>query len=368
MKRTAKPDRKAFTLVELLVAMSLIALILSILATAFTSGLEVFREGKAIGDLSERLRTVTIQLRTDLISRHFGDESKVSTLDKIPEKGFFRIEALPPILEGRDDSGMPSWRADTHALHFTVRRIGKNRESFFTANLPPNAPMTLSENQEALNFGESRAYLAREAEVSYFLAPMLDAGGNWVLADGTSAPQDRQLFALYRRVKVFLPEPITLAPGWLSSDFRDLSSSTWTVPGSPPVVTLRSMREGAASPSLRGLAIGGGEIDRRIVFGNDELLASDVLSFVVEVMPGDGFTFVPLSSRTDPSLYGAQVRPVVIGEEEAVGTVAPSIYDTAFWNRGGPTVRERLKAIRVTVRLWDYRTGMSRQVSIIQDL
>jgi prepilin-type N-terminal cleavage/methylation domain-containing protein len=64
--------RRGFTITELLVAMALITLIMSILSQAFVEGLESFRQLKGIGDLNERLRTAAIRLRTDAAAGHFG--------------------------------------------------------------------------------------------------------------------------------------------------------------------------------------------------------------------------------------------------------------------------------------------------------
>src|SRR5262245_62306338 len=110
-----RSTRRAFTLVELLVAMALIALIMAILAQAFVEGLDSFRHLKATGDMQENLRTAAIPLRTDLNSRHIElpktQERRLSQMDAVPESGFFRIEALSSRLEGVDANGLPSYRA-----------------------------------------------------------------------------------------------------------------------------------------------------------------------------------------------------------------------------------------------------------------
>jgi prepilin-type N-terminal cleavage/methylation domain-containing protein len=63
--------RRGFTLSELLVSMALIVFIMVILSEAFTTGVQAFRDLKAVGDLNERLRTASAQLRTDLLAAHF---------------------------------------------------------------------------------------------------------------------------------------------------------------------------------------------------------------------------------------------------------------------------------------------------------
>src|SRR4030095_138600 len=60
--------RRGFTIAELLVAMALITLIMSILSQAFVEGLETFRQLKGIGDIQESLRTAAFQLRSDVLA------------------------------------------------------------------------------------------------------------------------------------------------------------------------------------------------------------------------------------------------------------------------------------------------------------
>src|SRR5437879_8964136 len=108
--------RQGFTLVELLVAMALIVLIMSIISQAFVEGLGTFRQLKGIGDLQERLRTAVVPLREDLIAKHFDADKplKLSGLGDTtnPIKGgFFRIEGgvSPLVQEGSDSDGIPSY-------------------------------------------------------------------------------------------------------------------------------------------------------------------------------------------------------------------------------------------------------------------
>ncbi len=60
--------RRGFTLVELLVAMALIVLIMSVVSQAFVEGLESFRHLKSVGDLAERLRESAVALAADIDS------------------------------------------------------------------------------------------------------------------------------------------------------------------------------------------------------------------------------------------------------------------------------------------------------------
>jgi len=52
--------------------MALITLIMSILSQAFVEGLETFRHLKAAGDLAERLRQASLELRRDVVMANEG--------------------------------------------------------------------------------------------------------------------------------------------------------------------------------------------------------------------------------------------------------------------------------------------------------
>src|SRR5579859_1542774 len=60
--------RRAFTIVELMVALALIIFIMTIIAAAFGSAGKTYRDLKAAGDLAEQLRSALNLLRRDLAS------------------------------------------------------------------------------------------------------------------------------------------------------------------------------------------------------------------------------------------------------------------------------------------------------------
>src|SRR4029077_20779351 len=88
--------RAAFTLVEMMVAMTLTVFVMVILSQCFVQGLETFSGLKAIGDMQEELRTTTNLLRADLSADHFEGKRRLSdpwanlTSEKIRE-GFFAM-------------------------------------------------------------------------------------------------------------------------------------------------------------------------------------------------------------------------------------------------------------------------------------
>jgi prepilin-type N-terminal cleavage/methylation domain-containing protein len=87
--------RQAFTLVEMLVSLALIVFIMTILAEAFSSGIETFRRLKAVGDLQDKLRNASSILRRDLAADHFEGKKRLSDPDfwdnGPPKQGFFRL-------------------------------------------------------------------------------------------------------------------------------------------------------------------------------------------------------------------------------------------------------------------------------------
>src|SRR5262249_41856031 len=88
-------ERRAFTLVEMLVAVALVLFMMVLLSQAFTTGLEAFRVLKATGDMEERLRVATTLLRSELAADHFEGRKRLSDPrffdEGPPREGVFRI-------------------------------------------------------------------------------------------------------------------------------------------------------------------------------------------------------------------------------------------------------------------------------------
>jgi hypothetical protein len=84
----------------------------------------------------------------------------------------------------------------------------------------------------------------------------------------------------------------------------------------------------------------------------DDLVTTDVISFEIKVLRPNDSDFRDLNDFfTDGG--GNQVQPYVNG-----------VYDTATAPQGWLSLR----AIKVTIRVWDFKTQLARQVTIIQDL
>src|SRR4051812_8463272 len=109
--------RAGFTLVELLVAMTLTIFVMVILSQTFIIAVDVFSGLKGIGDLQERLRIAAATLRNDLSQNHFEGNLLLSDplmLQQRPSQGFFRVyngtasNTAPNTPEGTDADGLAS--------------------------------------------------------------------------------------------------------------------------------------------------------------------------------------------------------------------------------------------------------------------
>lgn len=239
-------SRRAFTLVELLVSMALIVFIMAILSEAFVRGVASFTTLKAIGDLDEKLRSVTSVMRSDLAADHFEGKKRLSDAnlwaDGPPREGFFRIwhgspafagtKALGPtaltqplnFYEGAED-GIPSWRSTDHMLHFMVRMRGNSRDRFFSAALPPGSPLS-QYPMPTSRFQNGNFFNTPIAEVVYFLRPTGRFTASTTRSDAAGNPipvNPIPLYNLYRRVIPVVPDnsyingqvPLNQAPSYV---------------------------------------------------------------------------------------------------------------------------------------------------------
>ncbi|HLN32257.1 MAG TPA: prepilin-type N-terminal cleavage/methylation domain-containing protein [Gemmataceae bacterium] len=219
-------QRKGFTLVEMMVAMALTLFIMVILSQAFVAALETFRQLKAIGDMEERLRSVSTLLRRELAADHFEGRKRLSNPGFFnggpPREGFFRIfqgsataVAGPAnFWEGYDSDGIGSTRATDHLLHFTVKLRGNNPQDVFTASIGSASLLNGYQPPIDSRYQSSGNYNSQWAEVAYFLRANGDTTSG---APGVGTP----LFSLYRRQRLLVP---------LNSGVTDSTDTTGTYP------------------------------------------------------------------------------------------------------------------------------------------
>lgn len=415
--------RTGFTLVELLVAAALIIFMMAVLTQAFQAATHVFRDLKAAGDLAERLRAVATQLRSDLSADHFEGKKRLSDTNfwdnGPPPQGFFRVyqgsrPVVAParglcVLEGVDLDGLRSYRSVDHQLHFTVRQRGNDAGRFFAARIPLGSPLaTAIFGPPEARFQEGGAYRYQWAEVAYFLRPSLNDLGLQDTANGTP------LYSLYRRHRLAVLDNglIPAQPASRAAEYLEVSCGPdaanpqqlyfnnavdLTVPerrfgmagGLPSVVipnygrSYPVLEEQTSDADLRGA----------------DLALTDVVSFDVRLLVAKGpggyagpiDPVNPFVDLFDPSLAGydhgnaamfAVNGPRVLDTwSSAACSVAAQDYGA--WNKPGhaksiPTwnvkaASEALKgpvvqAIQITLRVWDVKTSLTRQVTIVQGL
>jgi type II secretory pathway pseudopilin PulG len=450
---TPRPaDRAGFTLVEVLVAAALCIFIMVILTTAFTTGLQAFRELKAIGDMQEKMRAVTIVMRRDLASSHFeynltAARVNGSSLGQLrlndpnwepPDRGYFRIyQGSRPVnfndpsvntaryvVEGQDGDGLIASRATDHALLFTVKLPGYGRTQKFSTQLAPgilpnpsNPPRYsasefsgLTQDQKTLVNASLREVTQGDTElatqwgeVSYFLEP----SGMYT---GFPAQTGNQLYTLVRRSRTVLPTGSQIT--WNATREAQAPDVSWSAntgrTNTPDDLTNPDNRLGGRLSTAAG-----GLVRIPATYGQygDDILMTDVLSFQVKVhweqaVAGTGGGPTPTAAMlavtaprflttarngTGSVSYTNSDFPFddlpAQGQNTnfqrlATGTEA-AVFDTwtkaaTEWNYGWDGVnpahtnavplRVRVKALKITVRVWNRNIKQARQMTFIQDV
>lgn len=412
--------RPGFTLVELLVAMALILFIMSIISAAFVDSSESFRLFRGRMELSEKLRTITQTLRMDLRANHFGDGRKLSDDDfwdqGPPDIGYFRIEQKSRFTSSvssvdGSDSLITSMPSSGHALMFSSFLYGGDSRGFFSAaissslvrfNLARSSFLKPSDSRLEEGLGE---FKSPDAEVAWFLGP--GATDDIVLNDEPGNPTVK-LHRLYRRRWLLLPTPPTSPFVLTPPDSIELATEKTKailsfVPGTIPVSV--NFIDSADKPSIdvpQRRVIGNylspvdfrrAKLDSSIAGNEDSLVADNVLSFTVEVwnpfrnrfgslqdyysdLMSLSFVY-PAASSTNERVYdtwskrdmsgsgGLDYRnwnSVVPGSEDL--RVVPMPVKPASGTI--PVAIPTIQAIRVTIRLYDWRTKSTAQATVIE--
>lgn len=340
-------QRQGFTLVEMLVAMALTLFVMTILSQAFIAGLDTFRGLKAIGDMDEGLRTTVNNLRADLLLDHLVDATgKPIRLKSLvaPSEGFFRIEqgANGPA-ESTDwesistypNATMSSFRQSKHVLHFSVKASGSRPENFFIAAVKPTPSRLLA---SAIDFvyptGQVTPYRSGDTVSSQWaeLAYWLEFQGSTAAPNNPAAAINPPtgLYKLYRTQYLVAANNTSLNNGTMEPIgdralyYKTVSCQADTT--DPTKLWFNSPTD-LKNSKRRFLTT---DTDGRT------LLLNNVVSFAVQIMkPGD----------TDFSDVGA------------------TPYDTS-----SATLPSSLSAVQISIRVWDFRTQGTRQITIIQDM
>jgi prepilin-type N-terminal cleavage/methylation domain-containing protein len=379
--------RTGFTLVEMMVAMTLTVFVMVILSQCFVAGLETFSSLKAVGDMQEELRTATNMLRADLSADHFEGKRRLSDLNLKTERireGFFAMgQGYPPTAGSRkvnegNENGVPSFRATDHWLHFTVKLRGNARERFFAAPAPgvsTPAP-NLGRQSPDVVFQENVNVLhSAWGEVAYIVLPT-GTTVNPQVPGGAGTP----LYALYR--------------------------CAYVVPSDTSVLNSRNMSaspDGSPYIGIAGQVIAGGDSGRRATmrFVNPNDLASGYPGRSFN--PHSYFQQVPTNNKNLPrgaalvlsNVLSFQVQalkfPSATGEFEDLGLTAPQPktnrplpipFDTANYVNGPalpptygggaaltpPSPPYSIVGLQIVLRIWDPKSRLTRQVTLLQDM
>jgi prepilin-type N-terminal cleavage/methylation domain-containing protein len=409
--------RQAFTLIELLVVMALVVFIMTILSGAFALGLKTFRDLKALGNMDERLRSVTTQLRADLTADHFEGRRKLSDPSfwfqgvpdpagsgfTIPREGFVHIVqssalpaaagAFPPFMggfwdptkprpaffvEGVDGDGLPSYVAVDHLLHLSVKQRGNRRDKFFAAlapagsplfNVPTNFDTELSNSDARFQDPTQPLYNSQWAEVAYFLVANGDTAGN--------APGGTPLYILYRSEFVVVPDNSNL--NWATNPATpglpiaygqnaNYQGFSWNdqVSNAQGTLVFNSPSDLSSTPTHR--AFSALNLGRAAT-----MLMTDVISFQIQVLRSDNPT--DFTDVVPSSVLGVTPNPPAAYSLNPLGVppgppVGPYSFDTSTPPAlvVGATQPYRILAIKITLRVWDAKTQLTRQITMIQDL
>jgi hypothetical protein len=328
------------------------------------------------------------------------------------------LVAYTNYLEGIDpDVSQPSFISTNMALHFTAKLRGNTRDNFFMASVPAGSILVTnpflgsSDARYQDTTAPTPSYNSQWAEVVFFLRVLPDtANGN-------------PLYALYMRQRLAVPDnggqvidTTALDAGLSTTTYEDVSGVFIQTAVGPPAansyyfnsprdLTIPARRFGMLLSDPSGKTFSSA-LGTYTTYSDDgvttastsaqpggDLLLSDVVSFDVRLLAAGQTDFLDVMGLTaafgvagnssNPNFSTA--GPMVFDTWSAVkddspfpGQPAPAqTYDytgwaTAgtsssipIWNNGtGPII----KAIQIIIRVWDFKTEQTRQVTLVVPL
>ena len=423
--------RNAFTLVELMVAMALIILMLSIMSQAFVIATGVMQGLKEVADMQEKIRPAITLLQRDLGANHFEGSKKLSDLEfwdnGPPKEGYFMLWQDQPsdVAEGWIGIDKVNFSQSAafanHMLAFTVKLPGKSPNDFFESSLGLNFP-NLFYNSGTTPVGMKDANIRRFesdikyihsdwAEVAYFLgiqnAPVTDR------TDGKSAPS-LPYFSLYRQHRIVLPNfniPITgvVLPAINAAIKEEISCETSTGTfNKPSDLTVPWKRMGNRGLNQLGNRTGPlfSEFVNPSSKVNTDIIATNVISFDVKLLTDLRYDYEDLTTILSQGSYSAY--PPVSNYAIANGNAAIRVFDTwttdqgissnpavpkydfGYWNNitgkwqpSGNTAGNNslipvwnatnntglnIKAVQISLRIWDQKSNTAKMFVVVQKL
>ena len=366
-------SHRGFTLVELMVAMALIILMLSIMSQAFVIATGTMQGLKEVADMQEKIRPAITLLQRDLGAYHFEGSKKLSDPEfwdnGPPKEGYFMVwqdQAFEPVI-GVEPSGNEgsyngvSFRRSAalanHMLAFTVKLPGKTPNDFFESSLGAsfgtiftNATTNVGMKDANIRRFESNANLIHSdwSEVAYFLGPH-NAGttpvndGN---TDGKNNPPSLPYFNLYRQQRIVLPSyniagvnlP-TPADNLTNRDgFSELSFHPEPITilkfNSPNDLTVPWKRMGNRTLNLLGNRNGPlfSEFLNTSTKVNTDIIATNVISFDVKLLTDLRYDYEDLSTILSQGSYSTYLP--ISNYAIANGNAAIRVFDTWTTDQG----------------------------------
>jgi len=423
--------KNAFTLVELMVAMALIILMLSIMSQAFVIATGVMQGLKEVADMQEKIRPAITLLQRDLGANHFEGSKKLSDPEfwdnGPPKEGYFMLwqDKANDVAEGTINNVTFSQSAAlaNHMLAFTVKLPGKSPNDFFDSSLGASfgniffngAGTPLGMTDSNIRRFESNANLIHSdwAEVAYFLGPH-NAGATPVTdgnTDGKNNPPSLPYFNLYRQQKLVLPSfnisGVTL-PVATAAIKEEISCETSTRTfNKPSDLTVPWKRMGNRTLNHLGNRVGPlfSEFVNPSSKVNTDIIATNVISFDVKLLTDLRYDYEDLTtilSQGSYSAYPPASNYALANGNAAIrvfdtwttdqGNAANSIpkYDFGFWNNitgkwqpSGNTAGNNslipvwnvtnntglnIKAVQISLRIWDQKSNTAKMFVVVQKL
>ena len=354
-------SRNAFTLVELMVAMALIILMLSIMSQAFVIATGTMQGLKEVADMQEKIRPAITLLQRDLGANHFEGSKKLSDPEfwdnGPPKEGYFMLwqdQAFEPSGNEGTYNGVSFKRSAAlanHMLAFTVKLPGKSPNDFFECSSLPSFGFGTIFTNATTNVGMKDANIRRFesnsnfihsdwAEVAYFLGPhnvgvSPVSDGN---TDGKNNPPSLPYFNLYRQQKLVLPSfnisGVTL-PVVTAAIREEISCETFTGTfNKPSDLTVPWKRMG--NRTLNHLGNRTGPLFSEFVSPstkvNTDIIATNVISFDVKLLTDLRYDYEDLTTILSQGSYSTYAP--FSNYALANGNAAIRVFDTWTTDQG----------------------------------
>ena len=466
--------RNAFTLVELMVAMALIILMLSIMSQAFVIATGTMQGLKEVADMQEKIRPAITLLQRDLGANHFEGSKKLSDPEfwdnGPPKEGYFMLwqdnanepaSGVEPSGNESSFNGVSFSRSAAkanHMLAFTVKLSGKNPNDFFESSLGAsfgniffnvlNNPAQVTDTPNSMLDSNIRRFESNSslihsdwAEVAYFLGPHTNPNvtnnNSVVIPDGyTDGKMGPALpyFNLYRQQRMVLPSHniagVSL-PGIIQNSqiSYEMGTSSYNKPSDLTVPWKRSMGNRTnisntplvggvltanhylgkpnSTPAMKLLPLFTEYIGNTTI--NSDIIATNVISFDVKLLTDDQYDYETLNAILNRAPYSLNLNP-------AVGNYLPSLvfdtwttdqgsstlplpkYDLGEWNSipnkwqpsipassatipvwgwyqasANPADKKpykglNVKAVQISLRIWDQKSNTAKMFVVVQKL